>query len=49
LFKHCAYDPAGSFAFRWECVLRRLDQTEVDVLVSGIRRHITVCNDRAPR
>jgi hypothetical protein len=27
LFKHAAYDPNGSFAFRWECVLRRLDQT----------------------
>ena len=24
LFKHCNYDPAGSFAYRWECVLRRL-------------------------
>jgi hypothetical protein len=45
LFKHCFYDPAGSFAFRWECVLHRLDQTEVDVLVSGIRRHIVALTD----
>jgi hypothetical protein len=42
LFKHCLYDPAGSFAYRWECVLRRLDQTDVDVLIRGIRRHIAV-------
>jgi hypothetical protein len=42
LFKHCRYDPAGSFAYRWECVLRRLDQTDVDALVEAIRRHITV-------
>ena len=50
LFKHCFYDPAGSFAYRWECVLRRLDQTEVDSLVSGIRRNITVLDGvPAPR
>ncbi len=42
LFKHCRYDPAGSFAFRWECVLRRLDQTDGDVLVSAIRNHLKV-------
>ena len=42
LFKHCNYDPAGSFAFRWECVLRRLDQTDVDTLVAAIHRSIAV-------
>ena len=42
LFKHCNYDPAGSFAFRWECVLRRLDQTDVDTLVAAIHWHIAV-------
>jgi len=40
LFKHCKYDPAGSFAFRWECVLRRLDQTDVEALLSAIRGHV---------
>jgi hypothetical protein len=40
LFKHCKYDPAGSFAFRWECVLRRLDQTDGDRLLDAIRQHI---------
>ena len=45
LFKHCAYDPAGSFAYRWECVLRRLDQTDVEVLARCIRRHIAVLDD----
>jgi len=44
LFKHCKYDPAGSFAYRWECVLRRLDQTELESLVAAIRRHIRVLN-----
>ena len=40
LFKHCKYDPAGSFAFRWERVLSRLDKTNVDELVCAIREHI---------
>jgi hypothetical protein len=47
LFKHCHYDPAGSFAYRWECVLRRLDQTDVDTVVEGIRRHISVLGAKA--
>jgi hypothetical protein len=44
LFKHCKYDPAGSFAYRWECVLRRLDQTNPYALVEAIRQHIWVLN-----
>ena len=44
LFKHCRYDPGGSFAYRWECVLRRLDQTEVDELLETIRAHIRILN-----
>src|SRR5208283_1332609 len=36
LFKHCKYDPAGSFAYRWEKVLLRLDQTGADPLVEAI-------------
>jgi hypothetical protein len=44
LFKHCPYDPAGSFAYRWECVLRRLDQTDPDALVEAIRRQVWVLN-----
>ncbi len=41
LFKHCKYDPAGSFAYRWECVLKRLDQTDADTLLGAIRKQIT--------
>ena len=44
LFKHCPYDPAGSFAYRWECVLRRLDQTDADALVEALRKRIAVLN-----
>jgi hypothetical protein len=44
LFKHCKYDPGGSFAYRWECVLRRLDQTDGDKLVSSIQSRIKVLN-----
>jgi hypothetical protein len=44
LFKHCKYDPGGSFAYRWECVLRRLDQTNPYTLVEAIRQHIWVLN-----
>lgn len=40
LFKHAKYDPAGSFAYRWERVLRRLDETDVTALVEAIRRYI---------
>jgi hypothetical protein len=42
LFKHCKYDTAGSFAYRWECVLHRLDQTKPDALVEAIRKHVRV-------
>src|SRR5205807_607010 len=46
LFKHCKYDPAGSFGFRWESVLRRLDETDVDALVEAIRHQIKVLTPR---
>jgi hypothetical protein len=42
LFKHCRYDTGGSFAFRWECVLRRLDKSDVNAVLEKIRQHITV-------
>ena len=42
LFKHCQYDTGGSFAYRWECVLRRLDQTNPYALMEAIRQHIWV-------
>ena len=48
LFKHCKYDAGGSFAYRWECALRRLDQTDADSLVEAIRKHIWVLNPRQP-
>jgi len=38
LFKHCKYDPKGSFAYRWERILRRLDQASVDDAVTAIRQ-----------
>jgi hypothetical protein len=44
LFKHLHYDPAGSFAYRWECVLRRLDQADVEKLVTAIREKIWILN-----
>lgn len=44
LFKHCKYDRGGSFAYRWECVLHRLDQTDVHQLVESIRNHIWILN-----
>ncbi len=42
LFKHRPYDPGGSFRYRWECVLRRLDQTDADSLIDAIRRNIRI-------
>lgn len=44
LFKHCKYDRGGSFAYRWECVLHRLDQTDVNKVVAAIRQHIWILN-----
>jgi hypothetical protein len=49
LFKHCPYDPAGSFAYRWECVLRRLDQTNPYALAEAICRQIWVLNREPAR
>lgn len=42
MFKGSKYDPAGSFAFRWECVLKRLDQTDAHALLGAIRGFIDV-------
>jgi len=40
LFKHCRYDTGGSFAYRWECTLRRLEETDADSLLKAIRKNI---------
>lgn len=37
LFKHLPVDKGGSFAFRWECVLKRLDQADGRQLAQRIR------------
>jgi hypothetical protein len=42
LFKHRPRDEAGSFAYRWEKVLARLDRTDPRELVSLIREHLLV-------
>jgi hypothetical protein len=44
LFNHCKYDLAGSFAVRWEYVLRRMDQANVDSLIQVIRGQIRILN-----
>ena len=44
LFKYSRYDTGGSFAYRWECVLRRLDQTDPQALIEAIRKQIWVLN-----
>lgn len=40
LFRHCNYDPGGSFAYRWDCVLRRLDATDMQEFVREARSHM---------
>jgi hypothetical protein len=42
LFKHCRYDQGGSFAYRWERILRRLDNTDVEKVIAAIRSNITI-------
>jgi len=44
LFKHCRYDRAASFAYRWECTLRRLEETDADSLLKAIRKNIRALN-----
>ena len=46
LFKHCKYDPGGSFAYRWERILQRLDQTEAEALLQAVRGQIWVLNKK---
>ncbi|NQT16383.1 MAG: hypothetical protein HQ582_26735 [Planctomycetes bacterium] len=41
LFKHRVRDEAGSFAYRWERVLERLDRTDPHELAEGVRNHLT--------
>lgn len=42
LFKHLPIDPKGSFAYRWQCILYRLANTNADALAQAIRSHIEV-------
>ena len=42
LFKESTYDPGGSFAYRWERVLKRLDNTDVASVIEAVRRHTHV-------
>ncbi len=42
LFQHRPYDPAGSFVFRWECVLKRLDAADATTLAEHIRAHVVL-------
>ena len=40
LFKYRKWDPNGSFAYRWEQILARLDQTNANELTEVIRDHL---------
>ena len=42
LFKDCKYDEGGSFAYRWKCVLGRLDAADVDRVLASIRDKIAI-------
>lgn len=46
LFKHQEIDPQGNFAFRWQRVLQRIEETDLDALEAAIRGNITVLNAR---
>lgn len=47
LFKHCRYDPAGSFAYRWICILRRMDETDAGALTQAIRGNMAALKEPA--
>lgn len=40
LFAHRPLDPAGSIAYRWQCVLNRLESTDINALIQAISSHI---------
>ncbi len=40
LFRHRRCDPAGSYAYRWQKVLERLDATDPDQVVAELSSHI---------
>lgn len=42
LFKHCKRDEQGSFAYRWEQILARLDRTDATTLGNQIKAHIAL-------
>jgi hypothetical protein len=42
LFKHRPFDPAGSFTYRWQCVLERLRYAQPQELGNLIRGHIAI-------
>lgn len=40
LFKHCVRDEKGSFAYRWEIILTRLNRTDAVTLAEALRREL---------
>lgn len=42
LFRHRRADPAGNLAFRWECVLKRLDRAQPRELAELIRKAVAI-------
>ncbi len=42
LFRHRPYDPGGSFAYRWECVLKRLAAADPAALGEWIRSQVVL-------
>jgi hypothetical protein len=42
LFKYRKWDPNGSFAYRWEQILARLDRTDANALTEVIRDNLTL-------
>ncbi len=42
LFKHLRHDERGSFAYRWDKVLDRLDWTDPQAVADSIRHHLTL-------
>lgn len=48
LFKHRLWDEAGSFAYRWLCVLDRLQRASPESLIQQIRVHIESAQSNEP-
>jgi len=48
LFRHCVRDEGGSFAYRWEIILARLNRTDANALAAAFRQELSAGPNEPP-